>query len=99
MPHGISTGVRSTIPSKGKVGIEFVLDRKAKTAFPVEDNIPGRLKRAAMQQQIICYPGGGTVDGRAGAHLLLAPPYIAEEEHFQDCADRLEKVFAQVFGS
>jgi adenosylmethionine-8-amino-7-oxononanoate aminotransferase len=81
------------------IGIEFVLDRKAKTAFPVEDNIPGRLKRAAMQQQIICYPGGGTVDGRAGAHLLLAPPYIAEEEHFQDCADRLENVFAQVFGS
>ena len=80
------------------IGIEFVANKKAKTAFPVEDNIPGRLKRAAMENRLICYPGGGTVDGRAGAHMLLAPPYIALDTHFEECADRLERILSQVFG-
>jgi adenosylmethionine-8-amino-7-oxononanoate aminotransferase len=81
------------------VGIEFVANRKARSPFPVEDNIPGKLKRAAMEHGLICYPGGGTVDGRAGAHMLLAPPYIVEQEHFEECAERLGKVLAQVFGA
>jgi adenosylmethionine-8-amino-7-oxononanoate aminotransferase len=48
-------------------GIEFVADRNTKTPFPLEDKIPIRLKRAAMEQGLICYPGGGTVDGKLGA--------------------------------
>ena len=79
------------------VGMEFVSNRKTKMAFPVEDGIPAKLKRAAMANGLICYPGGGSVDGRRGAHLLLAPPIIAEEQHFQELADRLAKVLRSVF--
>ncbi len=79
------------------IGIEFVASRETKTAFPVEDRIPAKIKKAAMQHGLICYPGGGTVDGRSGAHLLLAPPFIAEEEHFLGAADRLEKILQSVF--
>jgi len=79
------------------VGIEFVQDRATKTAFPVEDRIPARLKKAAMEHGLIFYPGGGTVDGRRGAHLLLAPPFIAEDRHFEELTDRLRGVLGAVF--
>ncbi len=79
------------------IGLEFVVDRKTKTAFPVEDRIPTKLKNAAMEHGLICYPGGGTVDGRIGAHMLLAPPFIAEDRHFEELADRLGKMFSAVF--
>ncbi len=78
-------------------GIEFVANRRAKTAFPVEDRIPAKLKAAAMEFGLICYPGGGTVDGRLGAHLLLAPPFIAEDRHFDELADKLDRMFDSVF--
>lgn len=79
------------------VGMEFVSDRKSKTAFPVEYRIPAKLKSAAMEEGLICYPGGGTVDGRKGAHLLLAPPFIAEEQHFEELTERLAKILTSVF--
>jgi adenosylmethionine-8-amino-7-oxononanoate aminotransferase len=79
------------------VGIEFVADQKTKYAFPVEDGVPGKLKKAAMKQQLICYPGGGSVDGRRGAHILLAPPFIARDEHFALLADKLDGMLAEVF--
>ena len=80
------------------VGIEFVADRESKEAFPASDGIPGKLKAAAMENALICYPGGGSVDGRAGAHLLLAPPFIAEDQHFAELADKLGNMFDAVFG-
>lgn len=79
------------------LGLEFVADRKTKTAFPVEDRIPGKLKTAAMENGLICYPAGGTVDGRMGAHMLLAPPFIAEDQHFEELADKLDAILQAVF--
>jgi adenosylmethionine-8-amino-7-oxononanoate aminotransferase len=79
------------------VGIEFVADVKTKTAFPAENGIPARMKKSAMQHGLVCYPGGGSVDGRSGAHLLLAPPYIAEDRHFEELADKLDRILGDVF--
>ncbi len=78
-------------------GLEFVADRDSKAPFPLADGIPGKLKTAAMNHALICYPGGGSVDGRAGAHMLIAPPFIAEDEHFEELADKLDAMFADVF--
>jgi hypothetical protein len=50
-----------------------------------------------MKQGLICYPGGGSVDGRQGAHLLLAPPFIVEDQHFEELVDKLGKMFDSVF--
>jgi adenosylmethionine-8-amino-7-oxononanoate aminotransferase len=79
------------------IGLEFVSDRRTKIAFPLEDGVPGKLKSAAMQNRLICYPGGGAVDGRLGAHLLLAPPFIAEDQHFEELCDKLDRIFRTVF--
>ena len=50
-----------------------------------------------MQHGLICYPGGGSVDGRNGAHMLIAPPFIAADQHFAELADKLDAMFADVF--
>ena len=80
------------------VGLEFVADRASREPFPYDMNVPARLKKAAMEQGLICYPGGGSVDGRRGAHLLLAPPFISETAHFEALCDKLGRVFSIVFG-
>jgi adenosylmethionine-8-amino-7-oxononanoate aminotransferase len=32
---------------------------------------------------------GGTVDGRSGDHVLIAPPFIIEERHIDEIVDKL----------
>ena len=37
-----------------------------------------------MQQGLMCYPMGGTIDGRQGDHLLLAPPFIVSDAELEE---------------
>ena len=34
----------------------------------------------------MCYPMGGTIDGKYGDHILLAPPFIAAEAEIHSVA-------------
>jgi adenosylmethionine-8-amino-7-oxononanoate aminotransferase len=79
-------------------GIEIVADKESKEPFPAEENLPAKLKAAAMDARLICYPGGGSVDGKRGAHILLAPPFIVESKHLNELADKLKSIFGKVFG-
>ncbi len=65
------------------LGLELVADRDSKTPFDPSLNIPAKLKAAAFDAGMICYPMGGTIDGNQGAHILLAPPFIMEEAHIE----------------
>ncbi|RZO30143.1 MAG: aspartate aminotransferase family protein, partial [SAR116 cluster bacterium] len=38
---------------------------------------------------LICYPMGGTIDGRRGDHVLLAPPFIISDGQIDEICDRL----------
>ncbi len=40
------------------------------------------IKQAALQRGLMVYPMGGTVDGRRGDHVLIAPPFIITEAEF-----------------
>ncbi len=70
-------------------GIELVADRESKEPFPSTAGLAGRIKAEAMDRGLICYPMGGTIDGRSGDHVLLAPPFIVEESHLSDIVSRL----------
>lgn len=59
--------------------IELVHDRASKTPFDPALQLHARIKRAALERGLVCYPGGGCVDGRAGDHVLLAPPFIVDD--------------------
>ena len=70
-------------------GVELVADRDTKTPFAPARKLHAKVKAAAMEEGLVCYPMGGTADGKAGDHVLLAPPYIISEDEIGMLADRL----------
>ena len=70
-------------------GIELVADRASKAPFDPSLKVHALVKKDAMSRGLLCYPFGGTVDGRQGDHVLLAPPFIATRQDLQEIATRL----------
>ena len=72
------------------LGLEFVVDRGSKKPFPMpRTDFDQVLKNAAMEQGLICYPMAGTVDGKHGSHVLLAPPFILRDDQIGEIVDKL----------
>jgi len=69
--------------------VELVEDRDDKQAFDPGLQLHARIKRTALANGLLCYPGGGTIDGVRGDHVLLAPPYITTEEELQAAVEML----------
>ncbi len=44
-----------------------------------------------MTRGLLCYPMGGTIDGRRGDHLLLAPPFIVTDDQLEQIVERLDQ--------
>ncbi len=42
-----------------------------------------------MARGLMVYPMGGTIDGRSGDHVLLAPPFIIDEATVDTIVERL----------
>lgn len=72
------------------LGLEFVADRESKQTFDPEDNVASRFKAAAFDAGLICYPMAGTRDGHHGDHVMLAPPFIIEDNQLEELVDKLE---------
>jgi adenosylmethionine-8-amino-7-oxononanoate aminotransferase len=70
-------------------GVELVFDRADKTPFDPSRRLHAKVKQQAMANGLMCYPMGGTVDGRFGDHVLLAPPFIVDENQIDEIVDRL----------
>lgn len=77
-------------------GLEFVEDRGTKAPFDPKLGLAGKIKKAAFENGLICYPMPGTRDGKHGDHLLLAPPFIATESQLTDAISRLEDALETV---
>jgi adenosylmethionine-8-amino-7-oxononanoate aminotransferase len=71
-------------------GIELVQERAGKAPFDPGLKLHARIKKEAMARGLMVYPMGGTVDGRYGDHVLLAPPFIAGEDELALIAERLQ---------
>ncbi len=78
------------------LGLELVADRATKSPFAPERQIAKRLKAAAFDAGLICYPSAGTIDGKHGDHILLAPPFIMEDAHIDEITGKLAKALEQV---
>jgi len=63
------------------LGLELVADRESKTPFDPAGKVHEGIKARAFEAGLICYPMGGTIDGKHGNHLLLAPPFIMDDGH------------------
>jgi adenosylmethionine-8-amino-7-oxononanoate aminotransferase len=77
-------------------GIELVADRDTKAPFDPADGVAGRIKKAAFAEGLICYPMSGTIDGRRGDHILLAPPFIIEDTQLDELTDKLTAAISAV---
>jgi len=69
--------------------IELVADRAGRTSFDPALKLNQKIKAEAFANGLSCYPGGGTVDGVRGDHVLLAPPYIASAAEIDLIVDKL----------
>src|SRR5437868_5625004 len=69
--------------------IELVADRASRTSFDPALKLNQKIKAEAFANGLGCYPGGGTVDGVRGDHVLLAPPYIASADEIEEIVDKL----------
>lgn len=80
-------------------GIEIVEDRETKTPFDPAKGYAAKIKTAAFDAGLICYPMAGTRDGRAGDHVLLAPPFIIEDSQIDELVGKLATALEQVIGA
>jgi len=69
--------------------IELVADRARREPFDPSLKLNERIKAAAFEAGLACYPAGGTADGRRGDHVLLAPPYISTPDDIDMIVERL----------
>jgi len=72
-------------------GVEFVADRATREPFDPSLRLHARIKRTAFEAGLMCYPMGGTLDGRRGDHLLLAPPFNIEAAQVDEIVTGLSR--------
>ncbi|WP_119353463.1 aspartate aminotransferase family protein [Azohydromonas sediminis] len=97
--HGLAERLRATLgthPHVGDIrgrglfwGVELVADRATKAPFDPARRLHAAVKREAMARGLMVYPMGGTIDGRRGDHVLLAPPFIVSDAELDAIVERL----------
>ena len=71
--------------------IELVEDRASKRPFDPARKLHAKIKSAAMERGLVVYPAGGTVDGKSGDHVLIAPPFIIEDGQIDELVYKLSR--------
>ncbi|MFW2544612.1 aspartate aminotransferase family protein [Primorskyibacter sp. 2E107] len=78
------------------LGLELVADRETKAPLDPALKTHAKLKKAAFDAGLICYPMGGTIDGQSGDHILLAPPFILSDAQADEITDKLWTAFRAI---
>jgi adenosylmethionine-8-amino-7-oxononanoate aminotransferase len=73
------------------LALELVADRGTKAPFDPARRLAARVRAEAMARGLMCYPMGGTIDGRRGDHVLLAPPFIVGDDELDQIVERLRQ--------
>lgn len=79
--------------------LELVEERAGKKPFDAKRRVNARLKLKALENGLMCYPMGGSVDGVSGDHVVLAPPYIISESQLDEAVDKLARSIDQVLAA
>ena len=69
--------------------IELVTDRATKAVFDPALKLNERVKAEGIARGVATYPMGGTIDGKQGDHVIVAPPYIVTEADVDMIVERL----------
>ena len=79
--------------------VEFVKDKTTREPFAKDANIAEQIRQAALQKNVLTYPTQGCVDGYRGDHVLLAPPFLIEDQESKLIAESLSFALSAVFPS
>ena len=79
-------------------GLELVTDRTTKDPFDPALKLHDKIKQAAFDRGLICYPDGGTIDGETGTHVLLAPPFIIKASEIDELVGKLGEAIDAAIG-
>jgi adenosylmethionine-8-amino-7-oxononanoate aminotransferase len=81
-------------------GIELVADRASRRPFPPSARVAERLATTALELGLVVWPNSGQLADGTGDLVMLAPPFIINEEQIADMvtllAQALERVASQV---
>jgi len=72
-------------------GLELVADRATKQPFEPALRLNAKIKQLALEDGLLCYPMGGTIDGARGDHVLVAPPFIVRDAHLDELTEKLAR--------
>jgi adenosylmethionine-8-amino-7-oxononanoate aminotransferase len=78
------------------LALELVKDRTTKEPFEAERGLAERIRVRGMENGLICYPMGGTVDGKRGDIVMISPPFIVEEAHVFELVEKLGRTVEDV---
>jgi adenosylmethionine-8-amino-7-oxononanoate aminotransferase len=73
------------------LALELVRDRVTTEPFDPGRRLAAKVRAEAMNAGLLCYPMGGTIDGKLGDHVLLAPPFIIEDDELDLLVERLQR--------
>ncbi|MCP4303236.1 MAG: aspartate aminotransferase family protein [Gammaproteobacteria bacterium] len=73
------------------IGVEFVKDRESKMPCDPARKIHNQVQKAALDEGLMCYGMGGTIDGKLGDHILLAPPYNLSESQESELIEKFTR--------
>jgi len=79
--------------------VEFVKDKATREPFANTDGIAEKIRQAALEKNVLTYPTQGCVDGTRGDHVLLAPPFIINEDETRLIADALQYALGKTFSA
>ncbi|MGB7181526.1 MAG: aspartate aminotransferase family protein [Burkholderiaceae bacterium] len=78
------------------IGVELVENKISRSPLDPALKTHAMIKSTAMDNGLMVYPMGGTLDGRSGDHILLAPPYIVNAVQVREIVDRLVRTIETV---
>ena len=79
------------------LGVEFVADQASRRPFPPEAGVTRRIVEHTLAGGVMVVPGmGGMIDGVAGDHIQISPPYIFSEANVAQLVSALEAAIQQV---
>lgn len=76
--------------------VELVANRSTKRPFPRAARIAEEVTARAFAEGLIVWPNVGHVDGTNGDLVMLAPPFVIEEEEIRELAARLGRALTGV---
>ena len=105
----LGSGLRAALAQHAHVGdirgrglfwaVEFVANRQRKQPFAPACRVHAAIGHAAFARDLAVYPMGGTVDGRSGDHVLIAPPFICSEGEIDEIVGRFAEAVRAVLAT